>query len=78
LVNTDVIAALPMFLAVDDDALQLLDTPLNSIRRSVGVTVRADWAPSAGGAALLAHLREEGARLAGLEDQGWPAAGRLG
>lgn len=78
LVNTDVIAALPMFLAVDDDALQLLDTPLNSIRRSVGVTVRADWAPSAGGAALLAHLREEGERLAGFENQSRPVAGGRG
>lgn len=67
LVNTDVVAALPMFIAVDDDALRILDTPLNSIRRSVGITVRSEGTPSAGAAALLAHLRTEGARLAALE-----------
>lgn len=67
LVSTDVIAALPMFIAVDDRELRILPTPLSSIRRSVGVTMPKDRAPSAAAAALLAHLREEGARLADLE-----------
>ncbi|WP_022891414.1 LysR substrate-binding domain-containing protein [Agromyces subbeticus] len=67
LVSTDVIAALPMFIAVDDRELRILPTPLSSIRRSVGVTVPKDRAPSGAAAALLVHLREEGARLAELE-----------
>lgn len=67
LVNTDVIAALPMFIAVEDRDLRVLDTPLNSIRRSVGVTVPKDRTPSGGAIALMAHLREEGAKLAALE-----------
>lgn len=67
LVSTDVIAALPMFIAVDDQALRIVDAPLSSIRRSVGVTQRKDRAPSAAAGALLAHLRIEGDRLAALE-----------
>lgn len=67
LVSTDVIAALPMFIAVDDRELRILPTPLSSIRRSVGVTMLKDKAPSAAAAALLTHLREEGALLAALE-----------
>lgn len=67
LISTDVIAALPMFIAVDDRELRILPTPLSSIRRSVGVTVPKDRAPSPAASALLAHLREEGARLAELE-----------
>lgn len=67
LVSSDIIAALPMFIAVDDRELRILQTPLSSIRRSVGVTMPKDRAPSAATAALLGHLREEGARLAELE-----------
>ncbi|GAA1060633.1 LysR substrate-binding domain-containing protein [Agromyces bracchium] len=67
LVSTDVIAALPMFIAVDDRGVKLLPTPLSSIRRSVGVTLPKDRTPSPAAAALLVHLREEGARLAALE-----------
>lgn len=67
LVTTDVIAALPMFIAVDDRELRILPTPLSSIRRSVGVTMPKDRAPSAAATALLAHLRDEGARLAAFE-----------
>ncbi len=67
LVSTDVIAALPMFIAVDDRELRILPTPLSSIRRAVGVTRLADRAPSAAASALLTHLREEGARLAEFE-----------
>ena len=67
LISTDVIAALPMFIAVDDRELRILPTPLSSIRRSVGVTLPKDRAPSPAASALLTHLREEGARLADLE-----------
>ncbi|MFD6055978.1 LysR substrate-binding domain-containing protein [Agromyces sp. NPDC060279] len=69
LVSTDVIAALPMFIAVDDRELRILPTALSSIRRSVGVTLPKDRAPSPAAAALLAHLREEGAKLAELEEE---------
>ncbi|MFK4730762.1 LysR substrate-binding domain-containing protein [Agromyces mediolanus] len=69
LVSTDVIAALPMFIAVDDRELRILPTPLSSIRRSVGVTMPKDRAPSPAAAALLVHLREEGAKLAELEEE---------
>ncbi|MDF0513997.1 LysR substrate-binding domain-containing protein [Agromyces sp. H3Y2-19a] len=75
LVTTDVIAALPMFIAVDDKELRLLPTALSSIRRSVGVTMPKDRAPSAAAAALLAHLREEGARLAEFEREHAHSAG---
>ncbi|MCD5344821.1 LysR substrate-binding domain-containing protein [Agromyces sp. S2-1-8] len=75
LVTTDVIAALPMFVAVDDKELRLLPTALSSIRRSVGVTMPKDRAPSAAAAALLAHLREEGARLAEFEREHAHSAG---
>jgi DNA-binding transcriptional LysR family regulator len=69
LVSTDVIAALPMFIAVDDRELRILPTALSSIRRSVGVTLPKDRAPSPAAAALLVHLREEGAKLAELEEE---------
>lgn len=67
LISTDVIAALPMFIAFDDRELRILPTPLSSIRRSVGVTMLKDRAPSAAAATLLTHLRAEGERLAELE-----------
>lgn len=67
LISTDVVAALPMFIAVDDDDLQMLDTQLNAIRRSVGVTMRKERTPSAAAAALLSHLRVQGEQLSQLE-----------
>ncbi|GAA3935493.1 LysR substrate-binding domain-containing protein [Microbacterium soli] len=67
LVSTDVIAALPMFIAADDSQLRLLPTPLSSIRRHVGITRAKDRSPSPAAAVLLTHLREEGARLAEQE-----------
>jgi DNA-binding transcriptional LysR family regulator len=69
LVSSDVVAALPMFIAVDDPALRILPTQLSSIRRAVGVTIAKDRAPSAAAAALLARLRTEGARLAAFEKE---------
>lgn len=67
LVSTDVIAALPMFIAVNDRELRLLPTPLSSIRRHVGVTLTRDRAPSPAAAALLVHLRAAGEELAHQE-----------
>lgn len=64
-VTTDVIAALPMLIATQDDQLMILDTALRSIRRSVGVTRAADRPLSSAAAALLHHLRQE---AAGLDD----------
>ncbi len=57
LISTDVIAALPMLIATQDDKLALIETPLRSIRRSVGVTQSADRPLSPGARALLDHLR---------------------
>ena len=64
LVSTDVIAALPILIATQDDELKLLSTGLGSIRRSVGVTVPTDRLPSPGTRLLLHHLGEEGKVLA--------------
>jgi DNA-binding transcriptional LysR family regulator len=69
LVSTDVIAALPMFVATEDAALRLLPTGLSSIRRSVGVTMGTDRPPSPAARLLLRHLREQGAAIAELADQ---------
>lgn len=66
LISTDVIAALPMFIALDDRDLRLLPTPLNSIRRHVGVTMITERTHSAATLELLGHLREEGGRLTAL------------
>jgi len=57
LISTDVIAALPMLIATQDDKLALIETPLRSIRRSVGVTRSADRPLSPGARSLLDHLR---------------------
>lgn len=77
LVSTDVIAALPMFIAADDRQLRLLPTPLSSIRRHVGVTMAKDRAPSPAAASLLTHLREEGRRLAEVEAEYLRAEGGM-
>ncbi|MEU8246871.1 LysR substrate-binding domain-containing protein [Nonomuraea sp. NPDC048916] len=63
LLTTDMIAALPMLIAEDDAHLGVIDTPLPSIRRSVGVTFPADRPLSPATGALLTHLRQEAARL---------------
>lgn len=63
LLSTDVIAALPMLIATEDDDLALIDTPLTSIRRAVGVTHAADRPLSPAAHTLLGHLRDEAAGL---------------
>lgn len=63
LLTTDVIAALPMLIATQDDKLALIDTALSSIRRSVGVTRPADRPLSPATQALLGHLRHEAMAL---------------
>ncbi|WP_116050892.1 LysR substrate-binding domain-containing protein [Amycolatopsis palatopharyngis] len=68
LVSTDVIAALPMLIANDDDKLAILPTPLPTIRRSVGVTLPVDQPPTPAAAALLEHLRLEAKRLQAVLD----------
>jgi DNA-binding transcriptional LysR family regulator len=57
LVETDVIAALPLLIAADDDRLAVLPTPLEPLRRTVGVTLPADRSLSPSSAALLDRLR---------------------
>jgi|SRR5699024_5468976 len=57
LVTTDSIAALPLLITRQDDRLALIDTPLRSIGRSVGVTWPTGYPFSPGCEALLAHLR---------------------
>jgi DNA-binding transcriptional LysR family regulator len=63
LISTDVLAALPMLIAADDDKLEFIDTPLHPIRRSVGVTRPADRPLSPGARALLGHLRRQASGL---------------
>ena len=65
-VTTDFIAALPMLIAVQDDQLAIIDTPLPSIRTSVGVTRSSDRPLSPAAAALLDHLRIEAQGLGDL------------
>jgi DNA-binding transcriptional LysR family regulator len=69
LISTDVIAALPMFVAEGDDKLRALPLPLKSVGRSVGVTTLREQLPSPAAAALLVHLRGEGRRLAVIEKE---------
>lgn len=57
LLNGDVIAALPMLIAQEDEQLALLSTPLRGVRRLVGVSMAADRALGPSAAALLGHLR---------------------
>ncbi|WP_327633077.1 LysR substrate-binding domain-containing protein [Kribbella sp. NBC_00482] len=64
LISTDVIAALPMLIAAQDDNLKLISTHLTSIRRAVGVTMPADRPLSPAANALLASLRDEATGLA--------------
>jgi DNA-binding transcriptional LysR family regulator len=63
LVATDVVAALPMLVAADDDKLEFIDTPLDPIRRAVGVMRPADRPLSPGARALLTHLRRQATGL---------------
>jgi DNA-binding transcriptional LysR family regulator len=63
LVSTDVIAALPLLIGRDDDALVLLPTRLRSVSTSVGVVLPSDRPHSAAAQALLAHLRTEAAAI---------------
>lgn len=66
LVSTDAIAALPMFIATQDEALRLLPTGLASISRAVGVSFSADRPLSPAAGILLTHLRREGRAMADL------------
>jgi DNA-binding transcriptional LysR family regulator len=63
LLDSDAIAALPMLIADEDDRLAMLDTPLRSVSRLVGVTVARNRAPSPGAALLLEQLREVAAEI---------------
>lgn len=63
LVSTDVIAALPMLIAHDDDKLGVINTRLQSIRRSVGVTTPVDRPLAPAADALVTHLRSAAADL---------------
>lgn len=66
LTSSDVIAALPLLIAAQDDQLAVIDTPLRSIRQSVGVTRSADRPLSSAASALLEHLRREASGLEGV------------
>lgn len=56
IVETDVIAALPMLIADADPQLAVLSTPLEQITRTVGVTLPAELRPSPSTEVLLRHL----------------------
>jgi len=63
LLEGDAIAAMPMLIADEDDRLAMLDTPLRSVSRLVGVTVARNRAPSPGAELLLEQLREVAAEI---------------
>lgn len=57
LLDTDVVAVLPMLIAEEDDRLAMLPTPLEPLQRTVGVTVPAERSLSPSASALLESLR---------------------
>lgn len=63
LVTTDVIAALPRLIALNDSRLRIVSTNLPTIRRSVGVAIPSDRPLMPATAALLEHLRAAASRL---------------
>jgi DNA-binding transcriptional LysR family regulator len=69
LVSADFVAALPMYIAVHDQALRLLPTDLRGIRRPVGLTRSAlrELGPAA--EVLAGCLRDQGRALTRLEPQ---------
>lgn len=65
LLETDVIAALPLLIAADDPRIKILPLPLDSISHNVGVTRPAHYPPSPSAQALLDHLHAVAASLRG-------------
>jgi DNA-binding transcriptional LysR family regulator len=63
LVETDVIAALPMLIAGDDSALAILPVSLEPMSHTVGVTQPAERPSSPSAQALLDHLDEVAAEI---------------
>jgi DNA-binding transcriptional LysR family regulator len=63
LLSADVIAALPMLIAVKDPELSIISTPLHGLSRPVGVTLPADRPISPAGEELLRHLRTAAATI---------------
>ncbi|WP_084210561.1 LysR substrate-binding domain-containing protein [Pseudonocardia acaciae] len=63
LLDSDLIAALPMLIAEEDDRLTTLPTALRSVHRLVGVTVPRDRAPSPSTRLLLEHLRQAASEI---------------
>ncbi|MGP4015034.1 LysR substrate-binding domain-containing protein [Saccharopolyspora sp. 5N708] len=72
IVSSDSVAVLPGLIPEEDLRLTPLATPLPSVQRQVGVTVRADGPPTPSAALLLEHLHRRAARirahLAGHDD----------
>lgn len=65
LLTTDVIAALPLLIARNDDRLREIDTRLPTIRRSVGVACPTDRPMMPGARAMLEELRAAASSLVG-------------
>ncbi|RJO73758.1 LysR family transcriptional regulator [Nocardia panacis] len=63
LLTGDFLAALPMLIAERDERLRLVEFPLPSIRRAVGVSVPAERSPTPAAAALFEQLRAHAAGL---------------
>lgn len=61
---SDMITAVPMFVAKQDPALRSLPTDLSSIRRSVGVMLDAERPLAPAAALLIRHLTDEAAAMA--------------
>ena len=68
---SDMISAVPIFVAAQDPTLQLLPTDLSSIRRSVGVVVDAERPLPPAASILIRHLTEEAAAMT-AEAEGEP------
>lgn len=61
--DSDVIAALPMLIAEEDDNLAMLPTPLQSVHRPVGVRVATNRTLSPSANLLLEHLQGAAQRV---------------
>lgn len=61
---SDMITAVPMFVAKQDPPLRSLPTDLSSIRRSVGVMLDAERPLAPAAALLIRHLTDEATAMA--------------
>lgn len=58
LLDTDAVAPLPLLVVADDEQLDVIDVPLDTIPRSIGISFLADPAPSGGTVELISYLTQ--------------------